>query len=670
MTEKLLGLRIGGTKQRRSGFVPLINIGLLAGDEGSHMDRLTLVTEKPTFVIKHTPDYILYSLVDGKVKSFDADAPGVLSIALTIPADMQLANGLSPYTLLREAYDLFRSNYMEPVADGRDSFKDTEYDSAIFKSLVDSYPLEKRKGKYVTMQAAGITGVVKVSQYDLEDFFANSQYPEFAQFKEIEVGTNCDEKVSRELRSITIPLPPVKYQVYINNKPTDTYLQYPSDQFEAALPETEDYSYQSMEPITLQDLLDAPNHVIQDKGSTVRLDEGEEKIFCNLRSIARYYRIVFNHNGLDDSLWEKVEDLIRNHEVKIISGTRNITALCMSNEEIPPYEINSLRPYFSPSVVNINGDEYKLTINRTDDKDNREIFLLAIAEKLPKIGYTGTTVNDKFKNKVRKDGEGEKKTDDPNKKAENKDDKDTSKKNTVMWLLILLGLGLVALLIWFFIAMNREDPPVKEEAVKEAIEVSKEAKAPLENVSPVEGAQLPNDNKDKKTEEHAVVDVAPDQHKKPTDGINNPVQEEKNKTVPEVKKETPTAPQNKDSETKENVAPVTPEKQVEKTVQPDNSEDLNEQIMTILADSKLNNGNKLKAVRKIWDVDKNKEIINNSTRNAIESVLDYKKYSKDSKLTSEQKEAIKKLMNEHTSYSSISDVREVSKEIQKIVNGQ
>ena len=112
-----IALRISGTKQRQAGFAPLVSAGVLAGNEGENMDRVLLVPETPAFLVKHAEDYILYLLIDRRVKSFDADAPGVLSIALTIGSAVQLADGKSPYTLLMEVYDTFRTLYMTPMSE-------------------------------------------------------------------------------------------------------------------------------------------------------------------------------------------------------------------------------------------------------------------------------------------------------------------------------------------------------------------------------------------------------------------------------------------------------------------------------------------------------------------------------------------------------------------------
>ena len=191
MATPKIGLRISGTKQRRGGFQPLVAVGVLAGDVANKMDRVPLVAEKPAYVVRHAPDYALYMLIDRRVKSFDADASGVLTIALTIPSDSQLADKKSPYTLLQEIYNTFLSNYMTRLSDGRDSFLDKDAETEIFRQIVERYPLERRRRALVPMAPKCSTGTLRVPKDRLEDFFRDTNYREFMKFCDIEVGTEC-----------------------------------------------------------------------------------------------------------------------------------------------------------------------------------------------------------------------------------------------------------------------------------------------------------------------------------------------------------------------------------------------------------------------------------------------------------------------------------------------
>ena len=167
-----LALRVAGTKQRRAGFAPLVTVGVLAGDEGANMYRSTMVAERPAYVVKHAPTYILYQLIDRGAKPFDAEPSGVLSIALTISSNAQLAEGKSPFTLLDEVYKKFVDTYMESTSDGRLSFIDTDNDNEIFREIVSHYKLEPRRSTYFTMNPLGPTGVVCVPKISCQTFLS------------------------------------------------------------------------------------------------------------------------------------------------------------------------------------------------------------------------------------------------------------------------------------------------------------------------------------------------------------------------------------------------------------------------------------------------------------------------------------------------------------------
>ena len=166
-----IGLYIGGTKSRQSGFNPLMITDFFAGDEDNNMDKSTVVIGKPVYVIKHTNDYILYLLIDKKVNPCDRDTLGTLSIALTITRDMQLADGKSPYTLLKAAYDKFRAEYMEPSNDGCDRFLNKDVNRADFIAIMNQYPLERRVSAYIPMNPSGLTGTLCVPQEKMADLF-------------------------------------------------------------------------------------------------------------------------------------------------------------------------------------------------------------------------------------------------------------------------------------------------------------------------------------------------------------------------------------------------------------------------------------------------------------------------------------------------------------------
>ena len=336
-----LALRIGGTKQRRAGFAPLVAVGVLSGNEGDNMYRSTLITENPAYIIKHTQDYVLYQMLDLNVKPFDAEPSGALCIALTVPSGAQLANGKSPYTLLQEVYQTFTEKYMVTTNDGRKSFTDNDYDVELFREIARRYSLESRRGGYITMSPQGATGKVCVAPAHLEEFFRDSQYPEFRPFKEIEVGTMSQP--STELANIQIPRP-ISYEVWINNRSVNRKLTRLSDKYISSVPGTKYEEYPQVS-FTLQDLLNAPGQMLQQGEASITLDAANSRIMCQLPPQTIYYSLVItSRNDLPFNLFKekKIKLFIGNIDLSDAVGSPN-TVLSYKASEVLGQNA-SLRP--------------------------------------------------------------------------------------------------------------------------------------------------------------------------------------------------------------------------------------------------------------------------------------------------------------------------------------
>ena len=350
MANPMISLRIAGTKQRQAGFVPLATVGVLAGNEGDNMDRVTMVAEKPAYIVKHAADYILYGLIDRQVKSFDADAPGVLSIALTIPSNMQLANNVSPFRLIQDIYEKFLITYMERLSDGRDSFVNVDCDSDLFRKMLNQYSLEERKSVYIKMNPQGMTGIVCVSPNDLEDFFRNTQYKEFASFKDIEVGVSCQRQVSMGLERLQIPLPQAAYDVYVNNKPTGATLYSPTDSYCANDQSTNEYSYESVE-FTLGELIAAPQNRISRNGASISLDFQTNRILCHLKKVEVYYTFVYEWTDNVGDVQNIIESYIKSKNIRLYFGKEDVSLTLFNGGQIKASVINGRTIDIDPKVV-------------------------------------------------------------------------------------------------------------------------------------------------------------------------------------------------------------------------------------------------------------------------------------------------------------------------------
>lgn len=320
-----IGLCIGGTKIRQSGFTPLVISGILACDV-KKMDRVSLVQENPAYIITHTNEYILYQLIDSYVKAYDSDTSGLLSIALTIKKDVQLADGKSPYSLLKEAYDKFRSEYMKLDNKGYENFLNKDVNSADFDAILERYPLEERLSEYILMSSDpnSRSGKLCVPQEKLEELFRDSQYPEFTQFKEIEIGVDSSKTLSaRGLENIEIPRPQT-YTIEVNGIRMEQKLTRRSDSFNTArfLHDTEDVKYEQMS-FNLGELLDAPTHRSELGNSSVVLDKERNLIICTIEEKHFTYSLEYKVLGGTEEERKKMANWILHKEVKLTFGGKS-----------------------------------------------------------------------------------------------------------------------------------------------------------------------------------------------------------------------------------------------------------------------------------------------------------------------------------------------------------
>lgn len=306
MNSNKIALYIGGTKLRQAGFSDLWIHGLFPETEFNNMDRVTLISEKPVYIIKQTNDHILYQLIDRKVKSFDAETNGVLSIAIAIPANMQFAAGQNPYSLLVSIYQKFRSESMTPYSDGRDAFLNVPADGAIYEQIINQYSLVPRAGKYVTMGGT-ITGTLSVPQDKLEMFFGDTQYNEFASYKDIEIGTMC--QTTPGLDNLEIPRP-IHYNVYVNDKLALRGLHRKDEIIRTDVPNGENLNF------TLADLEAAPGFTVKSGKSEVKLDKANECIICRIAKKEIIYICNIVIKGSANSK-EIVKNAIMNGQIKV-----------------------------------------------------------------------------------------------------------------------------------------------------------------------------------------------------------------------------------------------------------------------------------------------------------------------------------------------------------------
>lgn len=452
-----IGLRISGTKQRQAGFAPLANAGVLAGGEGENMDRVTLISESPAYVIKHAAEYILYLLVDRRVRSFDADAPGVLSVALTIPSDSQLKDNKSPYTLLKEVYNTFVSNFMEQASDGRNTFRNVDStDSSIFRDIVANYPLEPRRTAYVAMNPSGISGVVCVSQDNIEDFFRNTQYKEFASFKDVEVGVACHSQVTPGLERLQIPLPPASYEVWVNSNNMGVTMASPTDTYFASAPATKFYTYESVE-FSLQELLSAPNGQLLKYNSRISLEPERNRISCILKKVDILYDLIVELKEKEYGCRKAIEEYAKRGNIRLMLDKQDITSALYSQEiwSFKAADVNGKSVSILPSRI-VGDYTVDVASPRMDDANRQIVVLVTAGKKANKpFGYGSQHPN---KDNGRRIPIGNNPKEDPDRSDEQEQPLQQSEQKKAMIDLKSFCLGtivglLLGLAIWFLVGL-------------------------------------------------------------------------------------------------------------------------------------------------------------------------------------------------------------------------
>lgn len=377
-----ISLRIAGTKVRKSGFNSLCTVGVPPENEKQGMDRSTLVKSDPSFVFKHTPDYVFYMVVDRRVKPVGTDADGVLSIAVNFPANKMLADGKSPYTLLMELYEAFRQYYMRPMADGRYAFIDTYVESTAFEQILQRYALTDQTLRYVPMVPDGLTAQLQVPTALMPVFLSDTQYPEFARFKDVEVGEDC--MTTPGLENLEIPRP-VKYEVWENNVNTGKLIK-STDYYTTSVADT---PYETFRNVTFSIAEIPEGGVLKRDGATIQFDEKAGRVNCIVSSEAVTYTLRLLISG---SCTQEEKDLLKskiaNNEITFkLNNWENINEALLKGLKIRARDAVNTRVSNMPLKL---GRFHLFTEVKVDDVRREMLVILnANEEKANVVGTTG-----------------------------------------------------------------------------------------------------------------------------------------------------------------------------------------------------------------------------------------------------------------------------------------
>lgn len=382
-----INLRIAGTKVRKSGFNSLCTVGVPPENEKQGMDRSTLVKSDPSFVFKHTADYVFYMLIDRRVKPVGTDADGVLSIAVNFPANKMLADGKSPYTLLMELYEAFRQNYMRPMADGRFAFVDEYVESTIFEQILQRYTLTDLATRYVPMALEGLTAQLQVPAALMQTFFVDTQYPEFARFKDVEVGEDC--LTTPGLETLEIPRP-IKYEVWENNHNTGRLIKR-SDYYTTRVADT---PYEMFRNVSFSIDEIPESGTLKKDGAVIQFNEKMQRVMCTVSSETVTYTLRLLIAG---SCTQQEKELIRARiergEITFkLNSWENINQALLQGGKIRARDVENARITVVPAKV---GRFNLYTDVKVDDSRKEYLVVLNVRDEKALgavAGPTGTAI--------------------------------------------------------------------------------------------------------------------------------------------------------------------------------------------------------------------------------------------------------------------------------------
>ena len=381
-----IALLIQGNVNSSGGMQPLVSVGLFPTEEIENLDVAPIIQESQSFKIKHCADYIIYNLTDTKVRPIGAARDGRLVIALAMPSRLQLAGGKSPYTLLKEIYTKFVSENMRPTDDGYHIFVSLEPDNEEFRTLLSQNSTEDRSSQvYIPMSQTGGKGVVQAATDEkLEALFRDSQYPEFRQFSEIEIGRTCQPTVNIEIPRHR------EYKILLNGTPINKKLVKGSDSFNS-----EDYLHEGKYITYIgQHVAFTLSELINDEDGSMfdgRVTLHGETIECTVNQKPKEF--IFKPEiraSLGNTLTQEDEDnlhkLLNSNNLRVMFGGKNINEAFLFNRTI---QANGEDVKLPLSLSSQSIDNYHFSIEK--NLESKKIVLIVRKMRKPEPGPVRTS---------------------------------------------------------------------------------------------------------------------------------------------------------------------------------------------------------------------------------------------------------------------------------------
>ena len=215
---KYIAVKICGNPDSNSGFTPIF---LFNSPSFSIEDEFYVGFDNCSFfyTIRTTNTQTIYKLVKNNVRSYGASRAGSLVIAFSIPKGYALGNGYTPYDVLSKLKDTF----LERCMTCKDAVRETyEFNQGriglkILDDVAQVFFIEPKSCPNRIMSPNAPKGYIVKNNLEIEQFFHDTNYPEFDNFSEIIIADSVTQTNYIPINNIQIPRR-INYSIYVDGK--------------------------------------------------------------------------------------------------------------------------------------------------------------------------------------------------------------------------------------------------------------------------------------------------------------------------------------------------------------------------------------------------------------------------------------------------------------------
>ena len=215
---KCIAVKICGNPDSNSGFTPIF---LFNSPSFSIEDEFYVGFDNCSFfyTIRTTNTQAIYKLVKNNVRSYGASRAGSLVIAFSIPKGYALRNGCTPYDVLSKLKDTFLERCMTCKDAVRETyeFNQGRIDLKILDDVAQVFFIEPKSCPNRIMPPNAPKGYIVKNNLEIEQFFHDTNYPEFDNFSEIIIADSVTQTNYIPINNIQIPRR-INYSIYVNGK--------------------------------------------------------------------------------------------------------------------------------------------------------------------------------------------------------------------------------------------------------------------------------------------------------------------------------------------------------------------------------------------------------------------------------------------------------------------